>query len=320
MPNSRRGFTLIELLVVIAIIAVLIALLLPAVQAAREAARRASCVNNLKQLALGAANYHDQIGTFPSGEYLNAAIWKGNPNAPGNNTGWIVQMLAQLDQQAMYNAVNFTWMWGNAGSWAGKTNTGEQNLTIRRTVLSLALCPSDPSPPLSSSHADEIVTEPAVGTSYIGNLGSNCISGSTSYPCAKPSLGDDNTANPPGGNGMINRDGPYTRIAQVTDGTSNTFLIGEQLMAATTYSAWVHSNQSIGSTAIPMNFVYIVPATGLPSTAYNYTYSFRSKHPGGVNFAFVDGSVHFLKQSITLGVYQALSTRGLGEVVSADQY
>ena len=319
MTQRRRdAFTLIELLVVIAIIGILIALLLPAVQAAREAARRIQCTNNLKQLALAAQNYHDRIGTFPSGEYLNANIWKPNPNAPGNNTGWIVQMLPELEQRPLFDAVNFNWMWGSSGSWAGKTNTGEENATVRMTVLNFVLCPSDPSKPLTAGHADEIVTEPAVGTSYIGNLGSNCISGSTKYPCAKPNLGDDNTAKPPGGNGIINRDGPYTSLRQVRDGTSNTFLAGEQVMGATTYSAWVHSNQSLGSTAIPMNFVFLV--NGAPSKAYNYTYSFRSQHPGGSNFAFVDGSVRFVKQTANFNVYQGLSTRAGHEAISADAY
>src|SRR6187399_2075063 len=110
--RPRHGFTLIELLVVIAIIGVLIGLLLPAVQAAREAARRAQCVNNLKQLALGAHNYHDQMGVFPSGQWYHPFDPTTNLGGTGNNASWIVLELPQIEQTPLYNAINFSFMWG----------------------------------------------------------------------------------------------------------------------------------------------------------------------------------------------------------------
>lgn len=116
--QRRKGFTLIELLVVIAIIAVLISLLLPAVQSAREAARRAQCVNNLKQLALAAHNYHDASGKFPASLYLHPVF--GPPGLAWNNSSWLVLMLPQMEQSPVSNAVNFSIMWGDqlGGGWA----------------------------------------------------------------------------------------------------------------------------------------------------------------------------------------------------------
>jgi prepilin-type processing-associated H-X9-DG protein len=121
------------------------------------------------------------------------------------------------------------------------------------------------------------------------------------------------------------------KIAEVTDGTSNTFLAGEQLMRVTRWNAWVHANQSIGSTAVPLN--YLAPGVGISGSgsvdvrtgasnrdAWSNWYSFRSQHPGGGNFLMCDGSVKFVKTSIAMPVYQALSTRGQGEIVSSDSY
>ncbi|MFO0888798.1 MAG: DUF1559 domain-containing protein [Isosphaeraceae bacterium] len=128
--THRRGFTLIELLVVIAIIAVLIALLLPAVQSAREAARRSQCVNNLKQLALGAMNYESASSTLPPGGFTRPASWPGSRW----NFGPLVSMLNHLEQPAVFNAVNFDW---NVFASA--------NVTIAGITISTFACPSDAS-------------------------------------------------------------------------------------------------------------------------------------------------------------------------------
>jgi len=316
----RPGFTLIELLVVIAIIAVLIALLLPAVQAAREAARRAQCVNNLKQLGLAAHNYHDVQGSFPSCLFLhpnysvNGLAW--------NNASWLVLMLPQMEQQALHSAVNFSVMWGSTvqSNW-GAIYYGEQNSTVRVSVINTLICPSDTSPAVDATNADEITGEPAAGTSYVGNLGDNCLMCSpaagvasfcaaSGYPCRGPLLGDG------GGSGIFWRFGSNTAVRDVTDGTANTFLAGEQVMGVTRWNAWVHANQSAGSTAMPLNYVLSPPNTN----DWFHQYTFRSRHPGGANFAFADGAVKFIKDSISFNVYQALSTRSMGEVVSSDAY
>jgi prepilin-type N-terminal cleavage/methylation domain-containing protein/prepilin-type processing-associated H-X9-DG protein len=310
--RSRHGFTLIELLVVVSIIGLLCALLLPAVQVAREAARRSQCANNLKQIALAAHNYHDTLGSFPSCLYLHPAYAK--KGQAWNNDGWLVLLLPQLDQQAIYNAVNFDIMWGSTpvtGPWGtawAPQFYGEQNSTVRITVVGSFGCPSDPSPRIDSLNADEIEGEPAAGTSYVGNVGSNCLDEVASgYPCAEPRLGDVS-----GGNGIYWRYGSRVSIPDVTDGLSNSFMAGEQVMEASQWNAWVHANQSLASTAIPLNYTR-QPAT----TFWTWTYSFRSRHPGGANFAFCDGSVRFLKETINFNTYQSLSTRSGGELMEA---
>jgi prepilin-type N-terminal cleavage/methylation domain-containing protein/prepilin-type processing-associated H-X9-DG protein len=344
-PRQRRGFTLIELLVVIAIIAVLIALLLPAVQSAREAARRAQCVNNLKQLALACHNYHQIFNQFPSNLYLhpcystNTYYW--------NNSSWIVFLLPTMEQQPLYNAINFSFMWGNYKICNWSMGLGEQNSTVRVTVINSLLCPTDPSPPVTSVHSDEIIGQPAAGTSYVGSGGDFCLACSSpagvqtfcaaqGYYCRGNQLGDPtNITIPPSastGDGIFWREDWGVSIAQITDGTSNTFLAGEQIMAVTMWNEWCEANASVGSTAIPLNYLApgvaiqpgigsVVVATGATDTGtWYHWYSFRSMHPGGANFAMCDGSVKFIKSSINMPTYQALSTRALGEVISSDSY
>jgi len=343
---SRRGFTLIELLVVIAIIAVLIALLLPAVQAAREAARRAQCVNNMKQLGLAVHNYNGIQNIFPANLYLHPNY--SSAAYSWNNSSWIVMILPQMEQQALYNATNFNFMWGTnqIGNWSA-TYLGNQNMTVRQTVINSLLCPSDPSPATDTTNADEINTSLAAGTSYVGNLGDNCLAcapgntlvsfcASQGYNCRGNQLGDPltNTVGVPGtptGSGIFWREDQGVPLSAITDGTSNTFLAGEQIMKVTQWNAWVEANQCVGSTALPLN--YIAPgvtisgngssviATGASDVgSWTHWYSFRSMHPGGGNFLMCDGSVKFVKNSINMATYQALSTRGQGEVIDASAY
>jgi prepilin-type N-terminal cleavage/methylation domain-containing protein/prepilin-type processing-associated H-X9-DG protein len=348
MMKRSRGFTLIELLVVISIIAVLIALLLPAVQAAREAARRAQCVNNLKQLGLAVHNYNDMMNSFPSNLYLHPSY--ASASYTWNNASWLVFILPQMEQNALYNAANFSIMWGpnKLGNWPA-TALGQQNSTVRLTVLNSLLCPSDPSLPTDMANADEIGTNnTAAGTSYVGNLGDNCLQCNTpssqpvvmfcpqqGYNCRGAQLGDPTTQaippNPGTGSGIFWRQCSGVPLQQITDGTSNTLLAGEQIMNVTYWNAWVEANQCIGSTAVPLN--YLAPGVAITGSGsidkttgktdqgnWFHWYSFRSMHPGGGNFAMCDGSVKFIKNSINMNTYQALSTRGQGEITSSDAF
>jgi prepilin-type N-terminal cleavage/methylation domain-containing protein/prepilin-type processing-associated H-X9-DG protein len=343
-PRDRRGFTLIELLVVIAIIAVLIALLLPAVQSAREAARRAQCVNNLKQLALACHNYHQIANQFPSNLYLhpcyatNTYYW--------NNSSWIVFLLPVMEQQPLYNAINFSYMWGNYAICNWSQGLGLQNATVRATVINGLLCPSDPSPAVDTTNSDEVSGQLAAGTSYVGNGGDFCLAcdapagvqqfcASQGYFCRGRQLGDPNNPTsfpiqPSTGDGIFWRQCWGVSIAQITDGTSNTFLAGEQIKGVTLWNEWCEANATVGSTAVPLN--YLAPGHVIQGGASYYTngtsavgdwpawYSFRSQHPGGGNFAMCDGSVKFIKTSTSMPIYQALSTRAFGEIVSSDSY
>lgn len=345
MTKRSRGFTLIELLVVIAIIGVLIALLLPAVQSAREAARRAQCTNNLKQIGLACHNYVDAMGSFPANLYLHPNY--ATSTYSWNNSSWLVFLLPYMEQRAVYNAVNFNIMWGTTrlGNW-NAMYLGTQNTTVRQTVLSSLLCPSDSSNAQDTSNADEISGQTAAGTSYVGNVGDNCLACNTGsgqvtfcasqgYNCRGAQLGDPtSTTVPPQpgtGSGIFWRQCNGVTLAAITDGTSATFLAGEQIMRVTLWNAWVEANQSVGSTAIPLNYLHpdaIITSSGSSRRSsgadargqWTWWYSFRSQHPGGANFAMADGSVRFIKQTISMPIYQALSTRGMGEVVSSDAY
>ena len=180
----------------------------------------------------------------------------------------------------------------------------------------------------------------------VGNLGDNCLActngnnvvafcASQGYNCRGMQLGDPPaTSIPPQdgtGSGIFWRQCNGVRLASITDGTSNTFLAGEQIMRVTNWNSWVEANHSVGSTAIPLNYLNpnaVITASGSIQRSngadargqWTWWYSFRSQHPGGGNFAMADGSVKFIKNSISMPIYQAISTRGMGEVVSSDAF
>jgi prepilin-type N-terminal cleavage/methylation domain-containing protein/prepilin-type processing-associated H-X9-DG protein len=307
--RGRRGFTLIELLVVIAIIAVLIALLLPAVQAAREAARRAQCVNNMKQLGLGCFNYESGNQCFPS-QIGGLPTWFVNSDY---RMSWIVQILPQLEQTNIFNAYNYNGV---------RSEYSPANQTVIGTTLSVVICPSYAGPILQQGQSDwnsyagtetaAMATWNIAGTCYKGNLGDNTTG---PYAGSNNAYGDLNGTTPTA-TGIFWRGQMLVTIAAITDGTSNTMLAGEALPNTSLWNAWSESNSSVATTSIPIN-----QNANLDKTNASYAFgSFRSQHPGGMNAAFCDGSVKFLKTTINQNTFRAVGTRAMGEVIGSDAY
>ncbi len=320
-----RGFTLIELLVVIAIIAVLIGLLLPAVQAAREAARRAQCVNNMKQIGLAVHNYIDSNGTFPSQVGAEPIRANGVPSwgaAQDYRTSWLVQSLPYMEQQPLFNTYNSTAVAPFGAVGVGRGMYSPTNSTLISLAINSFVCPSYTGPMihLPNTQADwkfwaETRTWMVGVTSYKGNLGTNRTNDFPG-PGAPNHLGDPiPNSTSPTATGIFWRGSFQVTLAAVTDGTSNTFLSGEALPNRCTYNAWCESNGSVATTAIPLN-----QKVNRGRNLWSFCYGFHSEHPGGANFGLTDGSVKFIKDSIAMPVFNALSTRAGGEIISADAY
>jgi prepilin-type N-terminal cleavage/methylation domain-containing protein/prepilin-type processing-associated H-X9-DG protein len=318
--SHRRAFTLIELLVVIAIIAVLIALLLPAVQAAREAARRTQCTNNLKQIGIALHNYHDAIGAFPPGLISRPDPVTGDNTGPG--WGWAAMILPQLEQAAVFNAINFALPIEFAA-----------NQTARLTRINTFACPSDASFVPQFTVVDSNTTNVTLGDSICDVASSNYVGcfgkgdPSSLYPYSP-------TDNPPGrdnGEGLFIRNRSIS-IAAITDGTSQTLAVGEksQNLARATWTG------AVTKAAVPITELQaedglspesgdalVVAHTGEldgPNSKPAHADQFWARHPGGAHFAFADGSVRFLKEKRPLPIFRALATRAGGEVLSADQF
>jgi prepilin-type N-terminal cleavage/methylation domain-containing protein/prepilin-type processing-associated H-X9-DG protein len=309
---ARAAFTLIELLVVIAIIAVLIGLLLPAVQKVREAAARMSCQNNLKQLALACHNYQDSSGFLPydcSPEAGNSATWA----LGGTNWSWIAHMLPQFEQGPLYQSI--------AALGGGNIDTVTLQTAATAGFLNVSIkslnCPADtPADALKTNRAD---LSGSIGlTNYKGVSGANwawggfVISGTSSTGFATT-------------NGLADGDGLFFRgdgnkkkkLTDIRDGTSNTFMIGEDLPQYNQWCSWPYSNNAVGTCAVPPNYQMPPAMTASPGN-WPTTYSFRSRHTSGLQFAYADGSVHFIRDSIDINVYRAMATIAGGEVATAN--
>jgi len=339
-----RGFTLIELLVVIAIIAVLISLLLPAVQSAREAARRAQCVNNLKQMTLAAHNYHDANGSFPMGD-SPGRNWQ-DLQIKRQNFGHFVALTAFYEQGAIFNALNTSIM-----LYEGP------NSTVSGVGVSMLWCPSDgvivglryPGAPGDGWDDSPI---PMTFSSYAGNLGPFVYCWDDSRLSQMQGMFAHVGNSAVGGSASF----PPVSIASITDGTSNTIMYGEHAHSRITAGDadamfglnWWSSGDygdTTFSTMFPPNFFAneLIAENQYPKLQCrqgNWSMNTGSMHPGGANFSMADGSVRFVKNSVQSwnaskvtytggvyntngqpsGVFQALSTRNGGEVISADQY
>jgi prepilin-type N-terminal cleavage/methylation domain-containing protein/prepilin-type processing-associated H-X9-DG protein len=320
--KTRPAFTLIELLVVIAIIAVLIGMLLPAVQKVREAANRAQCLNNLKQIALAAHNYHDVASRFPTGGRL--PVYVGGRPTGGTNL-W-VELLPYFEQDNLQKKWDYS---DNRHNVAGGMNSTQAQ------VIKILICPSDPLPEAVVQHTSANWLAPFwcwgyyAMSSYCGNAGTRSV-----HPGSPPAF--------PG----IARDGIFwinssVRLTDISDGTSNTFLFGERfhhdpefdlrqpvvlpgIVPISQMGTWgfvagggVMANVTL-HTAAPIN--HRMPTGGDVSTLNDRACAFGSGHLGGANFAFADGHARFVSDSIPLWTLQALSTRARGEVVSGSDF
>lgn len=295
----NRGFTLIELLVVIAIIAILIALLLPAVQQAREAARRTQCKNNLKQLGLALHNYHDVHRTFPSG-WIAVDNGIQSPHEGISGAGWGTMILPFLEQDNLYKQFD-----------ANLAINDTANLLFLDNVLPAFQCPSDPKPDRwqieEEGSPGTILTELPTAN-YIGSFGTEELDGCENSPGVAPV----------NGNGQCVGDGIFyhnskVRIRDITDGTTNTFMIGERLTNEELgwYSTWP-GMVAEGEEAFQR---ILGAADHVPNDPAAHLDDFSSRHTGGAQFTLGDGSVRFISENIDHGIYQALATVRGGEVI-----
>jgi prepilin-type N-terminal cleavage/methylation domain-containing protein len=313
----RGGFTLIELLVVIAIIAILIALLVPAVQKVREAAARTQCQNNLKQLALGVHGYHDTNKVLPQ----NFGSFNGW-GAGSSSWSWIAQVLPFIEQAPLYNQGNIAMVTLTNGASAPRLNSTP---AVVASPIPILRCPSDP------DGATAVWTDRAdLGglscgiTNYKGVCGSNWAWGDGRWnPPAPNPYSASNNFNVPGNNGLDDGNGVLDRsngargkkytLVGISDGTSNTFLIGESLPSISLWTGcWCYANNASGTAAI---FPNSKQTNGLPFGTGDWPnqYSYHSKHSGGVQFALGDGSVRFVSESIDMVTYRSMGTRNGSE-------
>jgi prepilin-type N-terminal cleavage/methylation domain-containing protein/prepilin-type processing-associated H-X9-DG protein len=311
-PRGRKAFTLVELLVVIAIIGVLVALLLPAVQAAREAARRMSCQNNVKQLSLGLHNHHDTVNAFPPGAqekvYQRPAPTAGNP-ALIDGASWLVFILPYIEQQNVYDKYDQTVSWNNA-----------INLSIGNYYIKPFNCPSG-SNARSGSGSEASQGMNNYSTHYYGVMGPTGtanISGQN-FTYTSTSAGSNAHWSSHGVLSLV-REGTNAvaprRMADIIDGTSNTFVTGERSMVEiapnpNAYRSWVRGFS--GASATTKNMTNPIGAVFYNNSNNFNDISFGSQHPAGCNFGMADGSVKFMPKATDLNLLKALSSMNGGE-------
>lgn len=324
-PRSARrlGFTLIELLVVIAIIAILIALLLPAVQQAREAARRSQCKNNMKQIGLALHNYHDVYVKFPIGSRA--------PNNQPNN--WRFALLPYMDQANIYEKaktgpntdVNF-WEGG------GGTYNGDTLLFKDKVITPIYMCPSSSDPAISYANGE--LGQGSQSHMYVGIMGA--------YP---DPAGNSNVAYETQYNSFATNNGTLLinecrGLRDITDGSSNTIIIGEQsrnsssnpvlrrsdytsgwagLNASGTVAQWIAGSPMQHKYGTGVTSVFHSPnpsSTGAEANAqWDWNTPLTSYHTGGVHVLLGDGATRFLGDNTDLLLIQKLCARNDGMTV-----
>ncbi len=317
IASRQHGFTLVELLVVITIIGILIALLLPAVQAAREAARRLQCQNNLKQLALACLNHESLNGYLPTNGW--ATQWVGDPDRgfgkdqPG---GWIFNVLPYIEQQAMHDI------------GAGEDYTTKKTSYMKRetTLMAAFSCPSRRSPgtvpttytsstwPIINMNSPDQLSR----SDYAINEGDRSDAESWSFPSsytAAATFSWDDTSLATG----VSFPRSQIRMADITDGVSNTYLVGEKYMNSDCYETGGDYGDNEGMySGCANNTTRVTYEPPLQDIAGIMHYNdFGSAHSNGLNMAMCDGSVQQISYSIEPDVHRCLGNRKDGAVIDA---
>jgi prepilin-type N-terminal cleavage/methylation domain-containing protein/prepilin-type processing-associated H-X9-DG protein len=328
LSRRWRGFTLVELLVVIAIIAILIGLLLPAVQKVREAAARTQCQNNLHQYGVALHSYHDTNGTFPPGGAPGGGgqdFWNNGWDWNDDRGSWQVHVLPYMEQDTLYKRFKqpVLKVYNSVGSVVAS------DPVVANAHPKYLRCPSD------GYNIDQNLSN------YAGSLGPQCAIGPCGYDpfqqyCSGQNFGWGYSTSPDHGNsifasdirGMFNRLGAKINMASVSDGTSNTIMVGETLPGEHDHywsGSWMLFNGGAAhvTTIIPINYNSKESANWCsPAEHYrgnwDVSWGFKSRHTNGANFVFADASVHFINQGISIRTYQLLGCRNDGQVPGSD--
>jgi prepilin-type N-terminal cleavage/methylation domain-containing protein/prepilin-type processing-associated H-X9-DG protein len=326
------GFTLIELLVVIAIIAILIALLVPAVQKVREAAARTQCLNNLKQIGLALHGYHDARKVLPPGASADIAPWKTAGSDQDWGSSWMVHILAYIDQGPIATA----WQFANQSGWQNSNN----NTLIRGAPVASYRCPSTSLPPMNPYSAI-LPGAGGVGTFYTTYVG---IAGSSSDVGVR-TVGTNLVST----QGVLFQHSKVTLVS-ITDGTSNTLMVGEQsnhlrnasnqIILGNTYGGatgvavtsagpdgWIQGTSISASNEVyncntvrySINQIGMTLGAGGCSDNVGNNIPLSSMHTGGCNLLFADGTVRFWSNGTPLTTLMAAACRNDGQSFSEPQ-
>jgi prepilin-type N-terminal cleavage/methylation domain-containing protein/prepilin-type processing-associated H-X9-DG protein len=294
--SRNRGFTLVELLVVIAIIGTLVALLLPAVQGARERGRMASCMNNLHNIALACTQYHDLVGSFPSGWIISTDPTNGQYLQNYEGWGWSALLLPYLDQRNLHKDLGVSTTRLDKVLASGNANPNVKNLIS--TPLKIFACPSDTgyqgrgqvdsTRVLAGNGAQQGGVTPQGVSNYIGVAGHRRVTRDLA-------------------NTGIFYGNSYIRMADIPDGTSNTAMVGERDTLFCHSGTWVGPQNSWDLSSVDVSMVtgYDQPRLNAPPDPQYGTQhalgcgeGFSSLHVGGAQFAFADGSVRYITNGI----------------------
>lgn len=329
--RDRRAFTLIELLVVIAIIAILIALLLPAVQQAREAARRTQCKNNLKQFGLALHNYHDSVGLFPYASTFSDADNVAGSGATylraSSNSCWFLNILPYLDQAPLYNQFD------KSRSITSGSNTPSNLSLITSRFFTVASCPSNPRASTGTTVSggwfdssgsvavQAAMYRPVGGTAYNDGGAKDCpCRGSTNCFCSADPTGQRGGwtlphQNPGATRGLFARGVTNLGIRHVTDGTSNTFLLGETKPHYNQYgSVWaINIPESLFHLKINSSYLKTIELSGTADWGSGSGHA--SYHTGGAHFLMADGAVKFISENVDYTTYCYLGDRADGQTI-----